>query len=216
MKTLSFLLVALLGATSVHAQQASREQEQLRRLRAQAQQLQQALSAEQQARQQAAAEADRLKQAAEVELPKLEEEAASAKRRASGAQRKVDQLARELDDARVAAEAQMRQLEATRKQLADRERDLAQTRDTLQKTERELEGARIQGESLTGKLTQCTKDNVALYQTGIDMLDRWRDRSLGERVGQAEPFTQIGRVKLENLVEGYRDRLEDSLSRPEK
>lgn len=215
MKTLSFLLVALLCATSVHAQQASREQEQLRRLRAQAQQLQQALSVEQQARQQAAAEAGRLKQAAEVELPKLEEQVASAKRRASGAQRKVDQLARELDEARVAAEAQTRQLDATRKQLADRERDLAQTRENLQVTERELQGLRMQGESLAGKLAQCTKDNVALYQTGIDMLERWRDRSLGERVGHSEPFTQIGRVKLENLVEGYRDRLEDSLFRPE-
>jgi chromosome segregation ATPase len=206
----------LLAAGPVLAQKPSREQEQLRRLRAQAQQLQQALAAEQQARQQAVVEADRLKQAAEVELPKLIEESASAKRRASDAQRKADQLASELEKARVAAAAQAQQLEATLKQLAERERDLAHTRDILRKTEHDLQGAHILSESLTGKLAQCTRDNVALYQTGMELLDRWRDRTLGERIGQAEPFTQIGRVKLENLAEGYRDRLEDSRNGPRK
>jgi chromosome segregation ATPase len=214
MKHMSFLLVALLGVTSVHAQQASREQEQVRRLRAQAQHLQQALSAEQQARQQAAAEADRLKQAAEVELPKLEEEAAAARRRAGSAQKQADTLARELDEARRAGAALTLQLEETRKRLEERERDLAQTRGALQTTERDLGSTRNQAETLTGRIAQCEKDNVALYRTGIEMLDRWRDRSLGERVAQAEPFTQVGRVKLENLVENYRDRLDERVVQP--
>jgi chromosome segregation ATPase len=203
------LLAALMiVASGADAQQASREQEQLRRLRAQAQQLQQALSAEQQARQQADAEAARLKQAAEIELPKLEEEAAAARRRAGGMQKRADQLARDLEEAQQARDALTRQLDDTRRQLEARERELAQTRGTLQTTERDLGTTRGQADALTGRLAQCRKDNLELYRTGIEVLDRWRDRTLGEQVAQGEPFTQVGRVKLENLAETYRDRLE--------
>lgn len=199
----------LLAAGPALAQNASREQEQLRRLRAQAQQLQQALAAEQQQRQAATAELQSLKKTQGAELEKLGEEAQSARRRAGSVQKQLDQAQRELDELRAAHSALTARHEQTASRLAERERDLGDTRNTLATTARELEQTQARAGQLGSGLDQCTQDNVALYRTGVEMLDRWRDRTLGERTAQGEPFTQIGRVKLENLVETWRDRLDE-------
>lgn len=199
----------LLAAGPALAQNASREQEQLRRLRAQAQRLQQALAAEQQLRQAATAELQSLKQTQGAELEKLGEEAQSARRRAGSVQKQLDQAQRELDELRAAHSALTARHEQTASLLVERERDLGDTRNTLATTARELEQTQARAGQLGSRLDQCTQDNVALYRTGIEMLDRWRDRTLGERTAQGEPFTQIGRVKLENLVETWRDRLDE-------
>lgn len=210
---MSLIACALLFvAGPVLAQNASREQEQLRRLRAQAQQLQQALSAEQQQRQAAAAELQSLKQTQGAELERLGEEAQSARRRAGSVQKQLDQAQRELEELRAAHSALTARHEQTSGRLAERERELGDTRNTLATTARELEQTQGHAGQLGSRLDQCSQDNVALYRTGIEMLDRWRDRTLGERTAQGEPFTQIGRVKLENLVETWRDRLDEKRS----
>jgi chromosome segregation ATPase len=204
------LLAALLFATSLaHGEdKPSREQEQLRRLRAQTQQLQQALSAEQQARQAAATEL----QARKGDLDKLDAEAQAARRRAGSTQRQLEQTARELDETRVARDTLQKQLDDTRTLLGARETDLQQTRNTLQDTQRDLGATRARSEALAGRLGQCEQDNAALYRTGIEVLDHYRNRTLGDRVAQGEPFSQVGRVRLENLIDAYRDRLDERRS----
>lgn len=213
---ISLFVAMLMAAGLAHAQQnASREQEQLRRLRAQAQQLQQQqqqvqqqLTAEQQARQ--AAESERARLGAESET--LATEARAARSAATVAQRRIAQLEADLDAERSARAQLAVKLEGSASALAQRDRELAASRGLAAERQRELESARNEGRSLGDRLAQCSKDNVALYRTGIEVLDHYRNRTLGERIGQSEPFLQTGRVRLENLIENWRDRLDEKLT----
>ncbi len=196
-------------ATVMAQEKPSREQEQLRRLRAQAQQLQQSLATEQQARQGAEGELKALKGEQAGQIEKLGAEARAARGAASASRRQIEQLEKDLAVERLAREQSTRQAEQLGQRLAERERELAETSQRQATTARELEQMQTRAGQLTGRLGQCAEDNLALYRTGIEVLDRWRDRTLGERATQGEPFTQVGRVKLENLAENWRDRLDE-------
>jgi hypothetical protein len=49
--------------------------------------------------------------------------------------------------------------------------------------------------------------NLALYALANEILTRYEKFSLGDALAAKEPFTQLNRVKLENLVQGYQDKL---------
>jgi hypothetical protein len=51
--------------------------------------------------------------------------------------------------------------------------------------------------------------NLKLFATGTEILDRYEKFSLGEALGAKEPFTGITKVKLEELVQDYKDQLLD-------
>ncbi|WP_018413449.1 hypothetical protein [Methyloversatilis thermotolerans] len=201
----AILVLTLLVSAGAFAQQASREQEQLRRLRAQATQLQQALSAAQQA--QKVAEQERDQQG--VALERLDAEAKAARGSAAAQRRRVDALEAELAAERRRADEMAKKLETVQEQLDVRRRELGEAREAIAGGGREIDRLRNDGERTASRLAQCEKDNVELYGLGREILDRYRDRTLGERLGQAEPLLQTGRVKLENLVDGYRDRMDE-------
>lgn len=52
--------------------------------------------------------------------------------------------------------------------------------------------------------------NRDLYRTGVEILERYENFGLGTAITAREPFTRITRVKLQNLVQDYADRLDDS------
>ena len=49
--------------------------------------------------------------------------------------------------------------------------------------------------------------NLELYKTGSEILTRYEKFSLGDAIGAMEPFVGLSRVKLENLVQDYKDKL---------
>jgi uncharacterized coiled-coil protein SlyX len=49
--------------------------------------------------------------------------------------------------------------------------------------------------------------NFALYKLGIEILTRYEQFSLGDALSAKEPFVGISRVKLETLVQDYKDKL---------
>ncbi len=49
--------------------------------------------------------------------------------------------------------------------------------------------------------------NLELFQTGSEILVRYEKFGLGDAIGAKEPFVGLSRVKLESLVQGYKDRL---------
>jgi len=49
--------------------------------------------------------------------------------------------------------------------------------------------------------------NIALYRTGSEILTRYEKFGLGDAIGAKEPFVGITRVKLESLVQDYKDKL---------
>ena len=51
--------------------------------------------------------------------------------------------------------------------------------------------------------------NVAMFQTANEILTRYERFGLGEALAAKEPFVGVTRVKLENLVQDYEDKLAD-------
>lgn len=51
--------------------------------------------------------------------------------------------------------------------------------------------------------------NRALFRLGNEILTRYEKFSLGEALAAREPFVGLTRVKLENLVQDYQDKLSD-------
>ena len=49
--------------------------------------------------------------------------------------------------------------------------------------------------------------NLELYKTGVEILTRYEKFGLGDAIGAKEPFVGLSRVKLENLVQDYKDKL---------
>jgi chromosome segregation ATPase len=49
--------------------------------------------------------------------------------------------------------------------------------------------------------------NLQLYKTGNEILTRYEKFSLGDALAAKEPFVGLTRVKLENLVQDYKDKL---------
>jgi len=51
--------------------------------------------------------------------------------------------------------------------------------------------------------------NLALFNLGNDILTRYEKFSLGDALGAKEPFTGMARVKLQEFVQDYRDKVSD-------
>jgi len=59
------------------------------------------------------------------------------------------------------------------------------------------------------ELKSCTERNSALYQLNGEILTHLEHESTWSHLARAEPFTQIKRVQMENLVDGYKGRAKD-------
>jgi len=61
--------------------------------------------------------------------------------------------------------------------------------------------------ALQRRVEDLQAKNFSLFQTGSEILTRYEKFSLGEALAAREPFVGTTRAKLENLVQGYEDKL---------
>ena len=128
-----------------------------------------------------------------------------------------------LDALTKQATADSKALAASKTQLAERETENAQLQDSLQKLQltqthaveiaqrAESERAKLAGQviELQRKLTDREAKNLALFKLANEILKRYERFGLGDALAAKEPFTGVARVKLENLVQDYQDKLAD-------
>jgi hypothetical protein len=105
--------------------------------------------------------------------------------------------------------------DALKARLADTEKRLADSVALQQATAQTLaqvESAKKQTEgTLAGKaheLQACQTDNGRLYAIGREMVVKYQDKSCQDALAQAEPFTGLKKVEVENLLEAWRDQLD--------
>jgi hypothetical protein len=201
MKTFSLLLAMIALATSPSwAANDSREKQMLRRMQQQVQQIEQARALAEQDK--AAALAD--KETAERELEKFD----ATKRQLAGERAARRRMEAELEAVQTENDALKTRLADTEKQLADSvalQRATAQTLAQTESAKKQTEGG------LSGKvrdLQSCQTHNGSLYTLGREMMQKYRDKSCQDALAQAEPFTGLKKVEVENLLEIWRDRLD--------
>lgn len=130
-----------------------------------------------------------------------------------------------------ASEVSLKELkESAAGRASTQEQELAQTKERMQelvaKFRETLQSMReIETDRTTSKQTLATRDqelkvcvdrNLALYKLNQEVLTRLEHQGLWSRMAQAEPFTKIKRVELENLVDEYKSRADDQRVSPPK
>jgi len=152
----------------------------------------------------------------EVEVKKLATETSGLKSNLSAVNRKAASLTSSLTQAnadKLIVETKLQQsqalLESTQKTLADLSLQYQTAQRDLQVNEQE----RLK---LTANLTQkgkalevCHTKNAKLYDFGLDLVKFYDKPSSLQTVLRVEPFTQLKRVELENILQNYNDKLDE-------
>jgi hypothetical protein len=115
--------------------------------------------------------------------------------------------------------------------LADRDKRIVQYSEALEKWKdgyqkaadlaraKEEERAKLAAEIVVHQRTIADREskNIALFKTSTEILDRYENYSLGKALAAREPFIGTTRVKVENLVQGYKGKvLDNRISAPAK
>lgn len=201
MKTFSLLLAVMVLATSPsRAANDSREKQMLRRMQQQVQQLDQARAKAEQEKADALADKENLQR----ELDKLK----AVKRQLTGERLVRKRAEHELKALQAELEALKTRIAETEAKLAESQvqqraaaHTLAQTESAKKQTETQLAGTRQ-------NLKLCQTHNGRLYGLGREMMQKYRDKSCQDALAQAEPFTGLKKVEVENLLESWRDQLD--------
>lgn len=117
---------------------------------------------------------------------------------------------------------------AAQSALAEREAQLREVRDVLIK--RETEFRRLQTEAaaveakraaaagkvitLERRVSDLTQRNRTMFNLGMEVLSRYEKFGLGDALMAREPFVGLTRVKFENLIQDYSDKLTDARVKP--
>ncbi len=157
----------------------------------------------------------------QAENERLKGELASVKKdrdALKAAQQAVDRRSKDATEALAHSKTQRDAVEQELTQNKEKMQELiAKFRETIQKLrETETEGATAKQALATRdrELAACTDRNAKLYQLNEEVLTRLQKRGVWSRAAESEPFTQIARVRLENLADDYRARAQDLTLRP--
>lgn len=90
----------------------------------------------------------------------------------------------------------------------------AEVTQLAQKKENERAVLATKAVKLERQVADQQTKNLQMYQMGVEVLDRYEKFGLGDAVLAREPFTGITRVKFQNLIQDYEDKLVDQRTTP--
>lgn len=112
-------------------------------------------------------------------------------------------------------DAKQKELDDTKESLGKWKTAYEQIQAAAQKSETERSRLASEAIILKRKVEDRERKNLELYKTANEVLTRYEKFGLGEALSAKEPFTGITRVKLENQVQDYQDKIADEKVRPE-
>jgi chromosome segregation ATPase len=192
--------LVLLCAAGVSSAQQSRDDGNTARFQAMVQQL----TTEKTQLQTQNADLKKQLDAANADLKKLRDEKSGLERRLTASEGSLNQ----------ATAANTRNTQLAERQKASQDELVAQFRmtiETLRQTELERNELKTALAARGSTLKTCVANNQKLFDTGVEVLDRYEQKGCFTSIRENEPFTQNKRVQLQNLVDEYRWKLEDDL-----
>ncbi len=106
----------------------------------------------------------------------------------------------------VRADAAQQELARTKSALTQATDKAA---DSARQTQAEQDKLQTTVTNTQTLLTACESKNTQLLAVGREILSAYEKFDVGDAIGANEPFTQLKRVELENLAQGYEDRIGD-------
>jgi len=152
----------------------------------------------------------------EVEVKKSAGEANALKSNLSAANRKASSLATSLLQANTEKSAVDTKLQQTQALLDSMQKSLSDLTLQYQTAQHDLKVNEQDRTKLTGNLTQkgkvlevCETKNTKLYGFGLELVKLYDKPSTYQAILRTEPFTQLKRVELENILQDYNDKLDE-------
>ena len=170
-----------------------------------------------------------------LQLRSAQTESANAQAAQAAAEQKNTELTAKITDLEKRNAALIRQANSDKTasdkaissltaKLADRDKHIVEFTEALAKWKtgyqqaaevaraKEDERAKLAVEVLVLKRTVADREskNIALFNLAIEVLDRFEKYALGKALAAREPFIGTTRVKVENLVQGYKDKILDN------
>ena len=177
-------------ATGKDSRDAKKERQALRRMQQQLSEVQQQKSA-----------VDQEKVVLEEALKKTHGETESLKRAAASAGARISRLEKDVELAnneKVDLRAQLDQAGKRNEELSGQSKQLEQDlRNSTAALAKQNEQRQL-----------CETNNGELYRIGRELVDWYSSKGALNAILEAEPFTRIKGVEMENLLENYRDKLE--------
>lgn len=125
----------------------------------------------------------------------------------------ADKSIAELKDQTAQQEAQLAELKRSLDEWKAAQKKAANTAATKEAERAKLAQQKIE---LEREVADQRTKNLAMYRIGSEVLERYEKFGLGTALAAREPFTGNMRVKLENLVQDYGDKLAEQRIKPEK
>jgi len=159
-------------------------------------------------REKAALERDRAE--LQASLDRLSGELERARAEAARTEERLDRAEAVRGRLRENHEATTAALEQARAQMNELVRKFRETVQALRRTEEEKSRLGDELSASRSRFQACAEDNRALFEVANEVLERYEEKGVFRQVAQNEPFTQLTRVRIENLVDEYRYQLEDN------
>jgi len=158
--------------------------------------------------QQVGAEKTRLQTENEALKKQLEEVKAKASK-AGADQGVVQQQKRELDASNARQKESAEAMEQLRTKMQDLIGKFRETATQLQTVEADRDQLKATIASQERDYKFCVDRNAGLYFLNDEILRHLEDRSIWTKLSEKEAFTRISRTRMENLIDEYRDRVEE-------
>lgn len=169
----------------------------------------------------AAADADK---EAKHEIRKLQAQLSESQKQNSELSAKLEELKKQLGEVGAKSAALEKKSGGQKKQFAELTDKLQESDSKLQKmtlqysdTGKSLQLAQQEKEQLlkekeqehkqlSGEIQVCEKKNADLYRISVELMDKYQSKGVFTALMQAEPFTQIEKVKIQSLMQEYKDK----------
>ncbi len=170
-----------------------------------------------------------------LQLRSAQTESANAQAVAAAAEQKLKNLSVKIEDLEKRNTTLVKQantdkastaesIEILEKKVVHRDKSLLLHKEALTKwkdgygkaaavaTTKEDERAQLAAQLIASNRTLADRErkNIALFNTANEILDRYESYSLGKALQAREPFIGTTRIKVENLVQGYKDKILDN------
>jgi chromosome segregation ATPase len=142
------------------------------------------------------------------QIKTMGQEVVDTRSKAVGLQDQLAQSAQTMNQLQAERAQLIKAIEGTKRALEESRASEQQTLATAAQIKSEKAAVEVQMKGTKKELLECEDKNAKLYRYNRDILSAAQDRTLWDRLMRAEPFTQLKKVELENLLEEYRDKID--------
>ncbi len=123
------------------------------------------------------------------QLGETESKGAALEKKSGGQRKQVAELSGKYED----ADKNLQQMTQLYSQISESQQQLRMEKE--QEHKRLEEGIRV-----------CEKKNAELYQISVELMEKYQSKGIISSLLQAEPFTQLEKVRVQNLLQEYLDK----------